>query len=391
MRIALIHNFYRSTAPSGEDIVVREEQRLLESRGNEIVGYFARSDELDGRPLATAVAALGLGFRPDMFVKLVRLLRAERPSVVHVHNTFPMLSPAVFWACARVGVPVVNTIHNYRWLCPAGTFMREGRVCEECVTDGLQRSLVHGCYHESRLQTAPVAAMLQLNRWLDTAREKVTRFIALTEFARRKLIEGGLPADRIRVKPNFLSNPPAARLESDDGRVVFVGRLSAEKGLRVLMDAWDTLPDVPLRIIGSGPMEPAVRQWAAGRANVELTGILGSEEALRAILDARLLVMPSLWYEGFPLTLREALACGTPAIASDLGSMAEIIQHDRTGLLVPPGDATALARAVREAYFDDALLRRLGVAARADFEEKYTADVNYAQLMRIYEEAIADA
>lgn len=391
MKIALVHNFYRSISPSGEDIVVVQEQRLLESRGNEVVGYFARSDDLQGRAIATIGAALGLGFRPDVLLKLAAFLSRERPDVVHVHNTFPLLSPAVFWACSQAGIPIVHTLHNYRWVCPAGTFMRHGRVCEECVDSGLQRSVLRGCYRESRAQTAPIAAMLGLNRLLGTLQTKVTRFIALTQFARRKLIEGGLPAERIRVKPNFLADPPVAKLEEDDGRVAFVGRLSSEKGLGVLMDAWDALPDVPLRIIGSGPMEPAVRQWAAGRANVEITGILAWDDALRAILDARLLVMPSLWYEGFPLTLREALACGTPAIASELGSMAEIIQHGRTGLLVPPGDAAALARAVREAFFDDALLHRLGVAARADFEEKYTADVNYAQLMRIYEEAIADA
>jgi glycosyltransferase involved in cell wall biosynthesis len=317
-------------------------------------------------------------------VETGRLIESFRPDVIHVHNTFPLISPSLCWAAFRAGVPVVQTLHNFRLFCPQAMFLRDGRICEDCLGHLPWRGVVHRCYRESTTQTAALAGMLMLHRGMGTWRNKVTRYIALNAFCREKFIAGGLPASRLSIKPNFVDVAAGTNGSRQGG--LFVGRLSPEKGIAVLLTALDLLPDLCLPVIGSGPEQSRVM----AHTRVRLLGKKNQVEVLAAMRGASWLVMPSIWYENFPRTLVEAFACGLPVIASRLGAMAELIEDGRTGLLFSPGDADDLARTIAwaESHPDD--MKIMGKNARREYEAKYTAERNYRQLMAIYAQAIAE-
>jgi glycosyltransferase involved in cell wall biosynthesis len=314
------------------------------------------------------------------------LIQLHKPDVVHFHNTFPLISPAAYYAAQKEGTAVVQTLHNFRLLCPGATLFREGRPCEECIEKkSLRPAIAHACYRGSRPATAAVATMLTVHRAVGTWRRKVDLYIALSEFARRKFIEGGLPASRIVVKPNFVSPDPGIGTASGK-YALFVGRLSAEKGIAVLESAWKELSHIPLLVAGDGPL--AGMKWPWGATWI---GRQPHEKILTLMREARVLIFPSECYEGAPMTILEAFACGLPVIASNLGSMAEMITHQRTGLLFTPGDAADLARKVRWAFDHPDAVEGMRAAARREFEEKYTAETNYKMLIGIYEDAIERA
>ncbi|MCK5558859.1 MAG: glycosyltransferase, partial [Candidatus Hydrogenedentes bacterium] len=334
--------------------------------------------------------AMGATWNQRAFRRLRKLLRTHRPDVLHCHNTFPQISPAAYYAAHTECVPVVQTLHNFRLLCPGGTFFRGGVVCEDCLHKTVAfPGVQHGCYRRSRPSSAVVAGMLLVHRILRTWERKVTLYVALTEFSRRKFIEGGLPADKIVTKPNFLSPSPVV---GDGGGkyALFVGRLSPEKGLPMLLEAWKTLGrSLPLKIVGDGPLAPPVRQQEQRNPAVQWLGRLPSETVLDLMGRAEFLVFPSLWYEGLPRTIIEAFAKGTPVIASDLGAMAEIIRDRQTGLLHRPGDANDLSTAVQWALSHPAQLAAMRKAARAEFDARYTAERNYKMIMDLYQTAMA--
>jgi len=312
--------------------------------------------------------------------------RSHSPDVVHFHNTFPLVSPAAYYAVRKHGVPIVQTLHNYRLLCPGATLFRDGAVCEECIErQSLLPALTHHCYRNSHVATTAVAAMLAVHRAACTWHRTVDVYIAPTEFVRRKFIDGGLPPDRIVVKPHFVL-PDPGKGKGRGGYALFVGRLSEEKGVRTLAEAWQTLPEIPLLVAGDGPL--AGTPWPRG---ITWLGNQPRERVVALMKDARVLVVPSMFYEIGPLTVVEAFACGLPVIASNLGSMAERVGHHRTGFLFHPGDAQDLARQVRWAFEHPEELQTMGAAARREFEEKYTAERNYKMLTDIYEMAIERA
>jgi glycosyltransferase involved in cell wall biosynthesis len=379
MNVLLAHNHYQY--PGGEDQVFAAETALLESRGHRVIRFEADNADIPDRSAAaTAIAAV---WNSKSAQSLSNLVRREKPDVVHFHNTFPLISPAAYYAVRREGVPVVQTLHNFRLLCPGATLFRDGAACEQCIDQrSLRPAMAHKCYRGSRPATAAVAAMLTVHRAARTWQRKVDLYIALGEFARRKFIAGGLPASRIIMKPNFVSPDPGMG-SGTGGYALFVGRLSAEKGISVLASAWRDLAQVPLIVAGDGPLSGT--EWPAG---VTWVGRQPREKILSLMRDARVLVFPSVWYEGAPMTIVEAFACGLPVIASNLGSMAEMVAHERTGLLFHPGDAADLASKVRWAFEHPAAVEALRAAARREFEEKYTADRNYEMLTAIYETAI---
>ena len=311
-------------------------------------------------------------------------LRAFKPDVVHVHNFFPQLSPSIYDACIELNIPVVQTLHNYRLMCPGAMLMRDGKICEQCVTGSPYQAVLHGCYKGSKLGTLVVAHMVATHRKLGTWQHKVTRFIALTEFAKAKFIEVGFPPNKIVVKPNFVNDffiesLPVARVTPPFG--LFVGRLSAEKGLHTLLKAWALLDDSTLlKVAGTGPLaELVVKQ-----TNLEPLGLQSPAEISLLMQQAAFLILPSEWYEGFPLVLVEALAHGLPILASNLGSMAAIIKDGETGLLFEPGNAEDLATKVKWLLANPDECARLGVNARQAYLDKYTAEENVKQLLGVY-------
>lgn len=386
MKILLVHNHYRQHG--GEDVVFADEAALLHQHGHEVIKY-TESNQRTSEVSRASLAAQAVWSQSSR-QKLLQKLRESHPDVVHVHNTFSLISPSAYYACRDARVPVVQTLHNYRLFCPTATFYRNGRVCEDCLGKtppwlGVWRA----CYHGSRTQTAVVAAMLTVHRLLKTWREQVDVYIALTEFVRRKVIAAGLPEEKIVVKPNFVFPDPGER-EGKGGYALFVGRLSLEKGVPNLLKAWQNLRTVPLKIVGSGPLAEEARTAIQTHKldRVSLLGQLAHEEIFSLVKGARFLIFPSEWYEAFGCVVIEAFACGVPVIASRLGAMAEIVDDGRTGLHFTPGDPHDLAEKVEWAWTHPKRVEEMGREARAEFEAKYTAQRNYEMLNNIYQTAI---
>ncbi len=385
MHVLAAHNFYQ--LPGGEDNVYAAETRMMEGHNHRVTHYTAHNEALAAMNSA-AVAAKTI-WNYSAFRDLESKLESDRPDVCHFHNTFPLMSPAVFHAAKSRGIPVVLTLHNYRLVCPSSVLMRDGKTCQDCVGKVVPISgVVHGCYRGSRLATAGVSAMLSVHHLIGTWRRKVDLYIALTQFSRNKFIEGGFPAERIAVKPNFIYPDPGFK-DTRDGYALFVGRLSAEKGVNTMLEAWRLLGlRAPiLRIAGDGPLATEVRNAAATLRGVKWLGQLPREEVLEQMRGAAMLIFPSVWYEGLPLTILEAFACGLPVIASDLGSMAELLSGGQNGLLFEPGAAADLAQKVLWAGSHKSEMRQISFTAREEFERKYTREINHSILMECYRRA----
>lgn len=382
LRILLAHNAYQLRG--GEDSVVEAELELLRGHGHAVDVFQRHNDELKSIPRWKA-AADTIWSSPSV-TALTESIRRFRPDVVHFHNTFSLISPAAYWAVRAAGLPVVQTLHNFRLHCPQATYLRAGRVCEDCLGHLPWRGVLHGCYRDSKMQSAVLGGMLVVHRALGTYRNKVTRYIALNEFCRRKFIEGGLPAERVAVKPNFVDFAPPL-IAGREG-FLFVGRLSAEKGVDVLVRAWALLNTASsLRVAGTGPEAGLLE----GYPGLIALGALSSEAVRTEMARSVALVLPSICYESFPRTLVEAFACALPVIASRLGPLADLIEDGVTGLLFEPGDAADLARKLSWAQAHPARMAEMGCNARAKYEAEFSATRNYAQLIAIYEEAISAA
>jgi glycosyltransferase involved in cell wall biosynthesis len=386
MRILLLHNHYQQGG--GEDVVVEREKALLENKGYDVRLLTADNSTIAGIGSQFSAACSSI-FSRSSRDRIQIEISSFRPDVVHVHNFFPLLSPSVYYACRDTGVPVVQTLHNFRTMCSSALLFREGRVCEDCIGRSMPWPAVrHRCYRGSVAGSGVLAAMIAVHRLLGTWKGKIGAYIALTQFAMQKFVEGGLPRDKLFVKPNFVY-PQPERGRRSGSYALFVGRLATEKGIKTLLAAWRTLPqDRVLKVVGDGPLSKEVLIACEQHGNIECLG-RQSKGAVNDLMDsAAFLVFPSEWYEGFPLVIVEALAKGLPVIASNLGSAAELVAHGKTGLLFPPGKATELANAAQWAFSHDSEMAHMSDAARAEFESKYTADHNYAQLMQIYSAAM---
>lgn len=374
MKLLLAHNAYQLRG--GEDAVFEAEAALLRAHGHTVVEYRRHNDEL--QHLGRAAAALDTLWSRRTVADLEALIDAERPDLIHAHNTFPLISPSLYWAAHRAGVPVVQTLHNFRLLCPQAMLLREGRVCEKCVGTLPLAGMRHACYRGSRAQSGVLAGMLMLHRGLGTWRDKVARYIALNEFCKAKFIAGGLPAARIAVKPNFVDfAPPKEQLRVG---LLFVGRLAPEKGVTVLADAIRGNPGLTVTVAGTGPAQDSLE----GAAGIHLTGALSEAAVREQMARAIALVLPSIWYENFPRTLVEAFACGLPVIASRIGALAELVEEGVTGLLFEAGNHRELGEKMAWALSQPGRMAAMGRHARACYEARYTGHRNHAQLMTIY-------
>lgn len=385
MKILSIHNTYQIRG--GEDESRESEERLLRAKGHDVDVYEESNDRIATlKPWAVAGRTI---WSREAHQHVTHLLNAASYDLIHVQNFFPLISPSVYYAAKDAGVPVVQTIRNYRLLCPNGLFFRDGQVCEDCMGKFVPiPGIVHACYRENRLASATTAAMLTVHRMLRTWHEKVDVFIALTEFARQKLIEGGLPAEKIVVKPNFVYPDPGVG-EGNGGYALYVGRLSVEKGLDTLLQAWTQLKGaLPLKIVGDGPLADQVREASQTMSTVEWLGRRPAQEVYDLMGNAAVLIFPSKWYETFGRVAVEAFAKGTPVIASKIGAIAELVDHGRTGLHFQPGHAEDLVNQVEWLMTHPQELSKMRQEVRAEFETKYTAADNYQRLMNIYQLAL---
>jgi glycosyltransferase involved in cell wall biosynthesis len=383
MKILLVHNFYQQ--PGGEDQVFRAEAGILRNAGHTVVELTETNDRV--KEMSALALARATIWNSDAYQRVYETAARERPAVVHFHNTFPLLSPAVYYAARRAGAAVVQTLHNYRFLCPAATLFRDGRPCEDCVGHLPWPGVLHACYRGSRTASAGIAAMLGFHRLRQTFSRQVDAFIVLNEFARQKFLRGGLPPEKLFLKPNFVDPDPSF---GDGGETfLFAGRLSPEKGIEILLAAWRESPDLPLlKIAGDGPLRAAVLDQIGSIKNAEYLGRIPHAEVLAAMKSSKALIQPSTWYEMFPVNVVEAFACGLPVIASDAGALPEIVSNRTNGLLFQSGNSKDLGRKVRLLASDSGLCCTLRKHARQAFERYYQGDLNVRLLVQIYENAI---
>ncbi len=387
MRLLLVHNRYQ--LPGGEDMVFAAEAALLTAHGHTVEQLVFDNDEIaSDRSALDSVRLAGTTVWSRHGYTVVRnAIRTFRPDLVHFHNTFPLISPAGYYAARAAHVPVVQTLHNFRLLCANGIFYRDGHVCEDCLGKAVPLpGVVHACYRDSRMASGAAVAMLTTHRALRTWTRLVDRYIVLGEFAREKFMQGGLPEEKLAIKPNFVPDAPIGTGRGN--YALFVGRLSPEKGIQTLLKAWQQMDGkIPLKIAGDGPLAATVAATLPQMPGAEWLGQLSPAAVTTAMQDAALLVFPSEWYEGQPRTILESFAVGTPVIASDLGAMTELIQGGHTGMRFRPGDPAHLAQVVADAFAHPAALAQMRARTRAAFEAHYTAEANYHRLIEIYAQA----
>jgi len=391
VKILLLHNYHRSGSSSGDDVIFRQETELLKKKGHEVIKFNPCNDEFArGGILKKLSIAIQIPWSFRYAKRIRDIVIKETPHIVHVHNFFPLLSPSVYHALKARNVPVVQTLHDFRFLCAIAFFMRDGRICEECKDFSVFRSVRYGCFRHSRLQSLPVALMMKLHNILKTFKEKIDAYICLTEFQKKIFTDAGYPEEKIFIKPNLVEDTFTGRSNKIGDYLVFIGRLGEEKGLRTLIEAWRWLPDIPLKVIGDGPDASAFKTLVSSLKirNIEFLGYLPHNKSMDILDNARFLVMPSIWYETFGLVIVEAFSHYKPVIASNLGAMAELVTEARTGLLFEPGNAEDLARKVQWLWNNPEECLRLGLNARREYEERYTPEKNYEMLISIYEEVL---
>jgi glycosyltransferase involved in cell wall biosynthesis len=386
MRILQIHNFYLRSG--GEDFAFNSEAELLRSRGNEVIQYTINNN------LIKNISKVKLLFKTiwniRTYKEIEKLIISIQPDICHFHNTFPVISPSAYYACVKHNVPVIQTLHNYRLICPSAILFRDGHICEDCLGKFFPwPGILHKCYHDSHGQTSVIALMLAIHKVLHTWSNNVSQFIALSEFSKNKFTNGGLNPAKIKVSPNFIIKDPGKKRDIGTN-AIFVGRLSQEKGLVTLIEAWKYIHDIPLKIIGEGPMMNILIDLVEKNSlkNIELLGHLSHQEVIWQMKNARTLIFPSECYENFPLTIIEAYACGLPVIASRLGVMKSIVLDGRTGLLFNPNDPQDLDKKILSCWYDGSKLKQMGEEARIEYTKKYSGEKKYSSLLSIYTQAI---
>lgn len=386
MKILLCHNYYQQRG--GEDESFHAEASLLEAYGHEVYKFTLHNDAI--KVMRRRELVLKTLWNPDAYRSIRKMIRALQPDLIHCTNIFPLMSPAVYYAAKAEQLPLIQSLRNYRLLCPGATLLREDRICEDCLGKTIAwPGIWHGCYRNSKGASLVVALAKGLFRLMEALQSNVDIYFTPSEFARQKFIEGGFNPQKIMVKPNFVFPDPQPGT-GEGSFAVFVGRLSPEKGIDTLLTAWRTAGlQLPLKIIGDGPLAAKVMEAAATQPNIHWLGRKPLPAVLEIIGAARCLIMPSIWYETFGRTIIEAYAKGTPVIAANIGAIAELVQPGRTGFLFKPGDARELTEKVTDLLENPNRHRQMRQTARAVFKEKYSAEKNYAMIMEIYEKALA--
>jgi glycosyltransferase involved in cell wall biosynthesis len=388
MKLLLCHNHYQQKG--GEDQVFAAESALLESRGHQVIRHTIHNDAVAG--LSLLRLAIRTVWSSSSYRAIRALIRRERPDVVHFYNTFPLLSPSVYYAARAEGRPVVQSLHNYRLMCANASFFRSGRICEDCLGKFLPLDgLMHRCYRGSRAATLAVTAMLVAHRLLRTWSKMVDIYLAgVTDFSSEKFVEGGIPAAKLVLKPNFVFPDPGPG-SGKGGYALFIGRLVHEKGVEVLLDAWKRIGNrVPLKIIGDGPLAPLLSKAADGGGGITWLGSKSLPDTHEILKEAAFLVFPSIWYEALPRTIVDSFAVGTPVLASDVGAMSRLVADGRTGRHFRTGDPNDLAEKALWLAGQPKELAAMRSAAREEYRLKYTAERNYGMLMDAYQRAIRE-
>jgi glycosyltransferase involved in cell wall biosynthesis len=389
-KILIVHNYYQ--IPGGEDTVVENESNMLRENGHDVVFYTRHNDEVKNR---SVLGKITLFFESIFSIKTYRevkkTIKEEKIDIVHVHNTLPLISPSVYYAAFKRKVPVVQTIHNFRLICPGATLTRNGNICEDCVGNGLATALKHRCYRNSFLQTFSIGTMLKIHRMLKTY-QRVNGYIALTEFNKNKLLNLVCDDKKIYVKPNFVKY--TSNIECEEREVenyfVFIGRLDKLKGIDLIIESWKDIKDTELIVLGDGPLKKELDSYIKDNKinHVKLLGFMKREEAFEIIKRAKAIIMASQWYEGFPMIIVESFSLGVPVIAGEIGNLGSIITHNENGLLFKYDSKEDLKEKIGMLINDKELNKELNEGAFKTFIENYEDKINYKYLCNIYSKLI---
>lgn len=390
MKILAVHNFHRSGSASGDDQVFKSETALLEKHGHDVVRYTVSNDSFDkagvfGKLTATA----GMLWSFKNYKAISEIIKREKPDIMHVHTFFPLLSPSILYAAKRHGVRVVATLHDTRFVCPVATSLREGNICNDCGDGHYLRMAKYACFKGSRAQSLAVAGIFKYHRIRKSFYKQIDRYICLNDNQIKLLEEIGFDSKKISKKYNFVPDarnvPSVNRDDLPERYAVFYGRIGAEKGIRILQRVWNELDDIPLVVMGGGPLEESFKAWAKQHNNVYFLGYTQHDECLAIVKNAEFVMFPSIWYEGCSMVEIETESLGKPLIATDLGFSAEAIQDHANGLKVPLNDIDGFVHAIRSLWEAPEECVRMGHEARMDYESKYLPEDNYQQLMNIYQ------
>lgn len=390
MQILQIHNYYQT--PGGECSVVRAERSLLEEVGHKVIQYTVNSTEISSFSLWNkALAFLQIPYSFVTAQRLTHYLKTVRPDIAHVHNVFPLLSPSIYGVLKKHRIPVVQTLHNYRFLCPNGLLFTQGRACDDCLRVGKYAAVKNACMHGSYTTSALYAAAIAVAWWTGNIPGNIDRFIALNHFGADMLHRGGVPTEKVRICGNFIASMAPAPQINKEPYILYLGRLSPEKGVRTLLKAMGNVPQaVSLKIAGSGPLEGELKDLVAHHPalQVQFLGFVSGAEKERLIANALCSVVPSEWYENFPISVLESLAQGTPVIASRIGGLPELITHGTTGLLYEPGNAEALSQSITQLVNDPQEAQRMASAALESARTRFSPEVHLQELNAIYNECL---
>jgi glycosyltransferase involved in cell wall biosynthesis len=388
MHVLMVHNYYRQRG--GEDQVFENEAKLLEQHGINVIRYTVSNNEFEKYPPLRAFTSCI--WNPETYRNISELITRHPVDVIHCHNLWAVASPSVYWAGRKKNIPIVQTLHNYRMVCCNGLLLREGRICTECYRRHFVPTLKpikYKCYRNSRSTTLAIYSMINIHRVLGTWKKKVNLYIAPSNFQKKILSEAGLPESKIAVKHNFTFELPTSMAKAGNhDYVVYIGRLSPEKGIDVLLKAWEAIPHIPLVIAGNGPLAERVKEVSKKCLSIKYTGQISHENVISIIAGARCVIVPSICFESMPLITLEAFSCGTPVVASRVGALPEIIEDNVTGLLFTPGNINEMISKIQSLWHNQDLAIQMGKQARAEYERKYSEKVAFNNLMSIYEQAI---
>lgn len=397
MKILAIHNFHRKGSASGDDQVFKSETELLESHGNMVIRYTVSNDEFDKAGLIGKVAfTLGMLWSSRHYKAVQKIIKQEKPDIVHIHTFFPLLSPSILYAAKRCGVKVVATLHDTRFVCPCSTSLRGTQLCNECGDGNYFRMFKYGCFKGRRLQSLIVAGIFKYHRIRKSFYNQIDRYICLNENQIQLLKNIGFDENKIVKKYNFVPDVDvnvdnAASKELPERYVVFYGRIGEEKGIRILMQIWNKIRDIPLVVMGGGPLEEEFRNWAEKKENVFYLGYTQHDKCLGIVKRAEFVVFPSIWYEGCSMVEIETESLGKGIIATDLGFSQEAIENGVNGFKVPLGSVEGFEQTIRKLWIDPNLIAAIGINARMDYEAKYLPEDNYRQLEKIYNDLMKEA
>ncbi|MDA7662514.1 glycosyltransferase [Pirellulaceae bacterium] len=389
MNIAFCHNFYQQ--PGGEDRVFWDESEMMQQAGHNVMTYTRDNDEISS--LSKAQIATKTFWNREVLSDLASKFKTFKPDIVHFHNTFPLISPSAYQAAHRSGAAVIQSLHNYRWICPNGNLIYKGKICETCVKKTVALPAIYRkCYRNSAIATAVTTGMLAYHKTRKTLNKWVNRFIALTDFCKTKFVQGGFDPQKISVKQNFVSNPVVKNTKTVRPKnACFVGRLNDEKGVRFLLDAWrEGKHDIVLNIAGDGPLKQKVKDAASETKNIVYHGQLDHHQTLDLIANATVQIVPSLYYEPFGLVVIEAFSAATPVIASRLGSLADLVSHEHDGMLFSANDQVDLNEKLIAFFSDSQQHESYQRNALQTFHSKFTKEKNLELLLSIYDQAIAE-